>query len=142
MAGDEVTISRVEGRQVLGTGWVSGLLQEIVAELWADRATDRLFARAAAAYAQRRGFLIDALAAHGVPAMGRSGLAVWVPVADEPAVTGALLERGWAVAPGERFRIASPPAIRIGTGTLTREEAARLAADIAASLARRPRRSD
>jgi len=142
MTGDAVTISRVEGRQALGTGWVSGLLQEIVAELWADRATDRLFARAAAAYAQRRGYLIDALAAHGVPAMGRSGLAVWVPVADEPAVTGALLERGWAVAPGERFRIASPPAIRIGTGTLTREEAVRLAADIAGSLARRPRRSD
>jgi DNA-binding transcriptional MocR family regulator len=142
MAGDEVTISRVEGRQVLGTGWVSSLLQEIVAELWADRATDRLFARAAAAYAQRRGYLIDALAAHGVPAMGRSGLAVWVPVADEPAVTGALLERGWAVAPGERFRIASPPAIRVGTGTLTREEAVRLAADLAGVLKRRPRRSD
>jgi hypothetical protein len=63
-------------------------------------------------------------------------------VADEAAVTGALLERGWAVAPGERFRIASPPAIRIGTGTLTRAEAVRLAADIAASLSRRPRRSD
>jgi DNA-binding transcriptional MocR family regulator len=142
MAGDAVTVSRVEGRQALGTGWVSSLLQEIVAELWADRATGRLFARAAAAYAQRRGYLIDALAAHNVPAMGRSGLGVWVPVADEPAVTGALLERGWAVAPGERFRMTSPPAIRVGTGTLTREEAGRLAADIAGALARRPRRTD
>jgi DNA-binding transcriptional MocR family regulator len=142
MAGDEVTVSRVEGRQALGTGWVSSLLQEIVAELWADRATGRLFARAAAAYAQRRGYLIDALATRGVAALGRSGLGVWVPVADEPAVTGALLGRGWAVAPGERFRIASPPGIRIGTGTLTREEAVRLAADIAGALVRRPRRTD
>ena len=142
MAGDAVTISRVEGRQALGTGWVSSLLQEIVADLWADRATGRLFARAAAAYAQRRGHLIDALGARGVPAMGRSGLGVWVPVADEPAVTGALLERGWAVAPGERFRMTSPPAIRVGTGTLTREEAVRLAADIAGALVRRPRRTD
>jgi DNA-binding transcriptional MocR family regulator len=142
MAGDAVTVSRVEGRQALGTGWVSGLLQEIVAELWADPATSRLFARAAAAYAQRRGYLTDALAARGVPAAGRSGLAVWVPVPDEPVVTGALLGRGWAVAPGERFRIASPPGIRIGTGTLTRDEAARLAADIAGALARRPRRTD
>lgn len=142
VAGDAVTVSRVEGRQALGTGWVSGVLQEIVAELWSDRATGRLMARAAAAYAQRRGYLIDALAAQGVPAVGRSGLAVWVPVADEPAVTGALLERGWAVAPGERFRIASAPAIRIGTGTLSRAEASRLAADIAGCLARRPRRSD
>ena len=142
MAGDAVTVSRVEGRQSLGTGWVSSLLQEIVADLWADPAAARLFARAATAYAQRRARLIDALAARGVPAVGRSGLAVWVPVSDEPAVTGALLERGWAVAPGERFRIASAPAIRIGTGTLTREEAARLAADVADCLARRPRRTD
>jgi DNA-binding transcriptional MocR family regulator len=142
MTGDAVTISRVEGRQALGTGWVSGLLQEIVAELWSDRATARLFARAAAAYAQRRGYLIDALAAHDIPAVGRSGLAVWVPVANESVVTGALLERGWAVAPGERFRVASPPAIRIGTGTLTRDEAVMLAADIAGALTRRPRRTD
>jgi DNA-binding transcriptional MocR family regulator len=142
LAGDAVTVSRVEGRQALGTGWVSGLLQETVAELWADRATGRLLTRAADEYARRRRALIDALAARGVTATGRSGLAVWVPVADEPAVIGGLLERGWAVAPGERFRIASPPGIRIGTGTLTGEEASRLAADIAECLARRPRRSD
>jgi len=142
LAGDAVTVSRVEGRQALGTGWVSGLLQETVAELWADRATGRLLTRAAGEYARRRRVLIDALAARGVPATGRSGLAVWVPVADEPAVIGGLLECGWAVAPGERFRIASPPGIRIGTGTLTSEEASRLAADIAECLARRPRRSD
>jgi len=142
LAGDAVTVSRVEGRQALGTGWVSGLLQETVAELWADRAAGRLLARAAAEYARRRRYLIDALAGHRVPAAGQSGLTVWMPVTDEPAVTSALLERGWAVAPGERFRIASPPGIRIGTGTLTRQEASGLAADIAAGLARRPRRSD
>lgn len=67
---------------------------------------------------------------------------MWVPVADEPAAIGALLERGWAVAPGERFRITSPPAIRIGTGTLTGDEASRLAEDIAESLTRRARRTD
>jgi DNA-binding transcriptional MocR family regulator len=142
LAGDAVTVSRVEGRQALGTGWVSGLLQETVAELWGDEAVSRLLGRAAATYAERRRGLIDALAGRGVPATGRSGLAVWVPVADEPAVVGGLLERGWAVAPGERFRIAARPGIRIGTGTLTGEEAARLAADIADCLALRPRRSD
>jgi len=142
LAGDAVTVSRVEGRQALGTGWVSGLLQEIVAGLWEDRATGRLLARAAAEYSRRRRDLIDALAGRGVPATGRSGLAVWVPVADEPAAVSGLLERGWAVAPGERFRTASPPGIRIGTGTLTSQEASRLAADIAGSLARRPRRGD
>ena len=38
VAGDEVTIARLEGRQALGTGWVSYLLQETVAELWQDPA--------------------------------------------------------------------------------------------------------
>jgi DNA-binding transcriptional MocR family regulator len=142
LAGDAVTVSRVEGRQALGTGWVSFLLQETVAELWEDPAVGRLLARAAAAYAERRGYLVDALARRGVPAMGRSGLAVWVPVADEPGITTALLQRGWAVAPGERFRIAVTPGIRIGTGTLTRPEASRLAADIGDCLAPRARRSD
>jgi DNA-binding transcriptional MocR family regulator len=142
LAGDAVTVSRVEGRQALGTGWVSHMLQEIVAELWSDRSAGRLFARAAARYAERRHGLIDALAAHGVAAHGRSGLAVWVPVTDELAATTALLQRGWAVAPGERFRMSAPPGIRIGTGTLTPREASTLARDIAGVLARRPRRSD
>jgi len=142
LAGDAVTVSRVEGRQALGTGWVSFLLQETVAELWEDPAVGRLLARAAAAYAERRGFLVDALARGGVPALGRSGLAVWVPVADEPGMTTALLQRGWAVGPGERFRIASPPGIRIGTGTLTSAEASRLAADIADAFRPQSRRSD
>ena len=55
LAGDAVTVARVEGRQALGTGWVSYLLQETVAELWQDPAVDRLLERAAATYAQRRG---------------------------------------------------------------------------------------
>jgi hypothetical protein len=85
---------------------------------------------------------VNALARRGVPATGRSGLGVWVGVPDEPAVITALLQRGWAVAPGERFRIASPPGIRIGIGTLTGAEACGLAADIAGCLAPRARRTD
>ncbi len=142
VAGDAVTIARVEGRQALGTGWVSYLLQETVAELWEDPAVGVLLGRAAAAYAHRREHLISALAAVGVPATGSSGLAIWVPVADETGVTSALLDRGWAVAPGERFRIASAPGIRIGIATLTETEIAQLAADVYASLSQRPRRTD
>jgi len=58
------------------------------------------------------------------------------------AVTAALLDRGWAVAPGERFRTASPAAIRIGVATLTADETAQLAADLASVLRRRPQRTD
>ncbi len=142
VAGDPVTIARVEGRQALGTGWVSYLLQEIVADLWQDPEVDAQLAMARAAYARRRERLISELAARGVQAAGRSGMAVWLPVADESGLTSALLERGWAVAPGERFRIASPPGVRIGIADLSDPETVQLAADIADCLHRRPRRSD
>jgi DNA-binding transcriptional MocR family regulator len=142
LAGDAVTVARVEGRQALGPGWVSYLLQETVAELWLDSDVDRLLQRAAATYAQRRGQLLTELAAVDITATGRSGMAIWVPVADELGTTSALLDRGWAVAPGERFRIGSAPGIRIGIATLSGDEARRLAADLAECLRRRPRRTD
>jgi DNA-binding transcriptional MocR family regulator len=142
LAGDAVTIARVEGRQALGTGWVSYLLQDIVAELWRDPATSDLLAQARAVYAIRRANLLVELGARGIAASGRSGLAVWVPVPDELSVTSGLLERGWAVGPGERCRLASPPGIRIGIGTLTAEESVRLARDVSECLVRRSRRTD
>jgi DNA-binding transcriptional MocR family regulator len=142
LAGDAVTVARVEGRQALGTGWVSYLLQETVAALWRDPAVGQLLARAAAAYRRRRETLIGELGSRGISASGMSGLAVWVPVPDELSVTSGLLSRGWAVAPGERFRIASAPGIRIGIGTMTPEEAGRLAADLSECLSRRPRRAE
>jgi DNA-binding transcriptional MocR family regulator len=121
---------------------VSYLLQDTVAELWQDPAIEQLLARAAGAYANRREQLISALANVGIPARGRSGLAVWVPVADELGTTSGLLDRGWAVAPGERFRIASPPGIRIGIATLMATEIDQLAGDMSYCLHRRPRRTD
>ena len=142
LAGDAVSIGRVEGRQSLGTGWVSYVLQEAVAALWQDGGTGTLLTRASAAYAQRRATLIADLAARGIEAIGQSGLAVWIPVAEELSVTTAMLSRGWAIAPGERFRIASPPGVRVGIGTITAAESARFAADLSECLARRPRRTE
>src|SRR5207253_6390290 len=83
LAGDSTTVARVEGRQSVGTGWVSHLLQDLVTMLASDSATDRLLARAADTYATRRDALVRALAAHGIEAHGRSGLNVWVPVVEE-----------------------------------------------------------
>lgn len=142
LAGDAVTVARVEGRQALGPGWVSNLLQETVAELWQDPAVGRLLKQARATYARRRERLVTDLAAVAIPATGRSGMAVWVPVADEAGVTSALLERGWAVAPGGRFRINAAAGIRIGIATLAAAESARLAADLADCMHQRPRRTD
>jgi DNA-binding transcriptional MocR family regulator len=83
MTGDPTTIARVEGHQILGPGWVSHLLQRLVCELLGDPATARRIDRAAEAYARRRDALIEALARRGVPAHGRSGLNIWVPLREE-----------------------------------------------------------
>lgn len=131
LAGDEETVARVSGLQRLGTGWVSGILQELVCLLSGDAGARRAVVRATERYAARRGRLVAALDAHGIGAHGRSGLNVWVPVADETAVVQRLLEAGWAVAAGERFRLASPRGIRITITTLRSDEVDRLAADVA-----------
>ena len=41
-----------------------------------------------------------------------------------------LLQRGWAVSPGENYRLRTPPGIRVTTTDLTPTEAAQLAAAI------------
>ena len=141
VAGDEATVARVEGRQALGTGWVSYLLQDAAAELWSRPGTAELLAHASRSYAARRQSLQELLRRAGHPVRGRSGLTTWLPVDDELAVVSGLMEAGWAVAPGERFRISSPPAVRIAHATLGPEEAAQLVADLSQALRRSPQRS-
>jgi len=135
--GDAVTIARLQRRQVVNVRWVSHLLQNLTLALWSDPSSGRLLARAAEVYAERRHALIDALAVRDIHAHGRSGFNVWIPVREETATVQALAERGWAVAAGERFRLKSPPAIRVTTSALLPEEARRLAGDLAAAI--RPR---
>jgi DNA-binding transcriptional MocR family regulator len=128
LAGDPLTVSRIEGRQLLGPGWVSHLLQQIAEQLWASVATRRLLARAERAYAQRRTALVDALAGHGITGYGQTGFGVWVPLVQEADAVQFLLERGWVVSPGERFRFNAPPGIRITTTQLQPRDAKELAA--------------
>ncbi|MEU0968743.1 aminotransferase class I/II-fold pyridoxal phosphate-dependent enzyme [Streptomyces sp. NPDC005917] len=132
LTGDEVTVDRVRGRQRLGPGWVSRLLQRTVVRMRKDGAVRG--PEVAAAYRARRELLIDALADHGIEAHGRSGMNVWVPVPDETGAVSRLLHEGWAVSPGARYRLAAPPGIRITVSTLTPREAAPLAAAVAAAV--------
>jgi DNA-binding transcriptional MocR family regulator len=141
LAGDATTMSRVEGRQALGAGWVSHLLQDAVAHLWSAPETAALLDRAANAYAGRRRALGAALAARGLASTAISGLTTWVPVADEHAVVAGLAERGWAVTPGDRFRIASASGIRIAFATLEERDAPALAAAVAECVHQRPLRA-
>jgi DNA-binding transcriptional MocR family regulator len=115
--------------------WVSHILQRLVAAIWNDRGARR----SGSVYAERRNALLRALAGRNIAAHGASGLNVWIPVSEESATIQALLQRGWGVKAGERYRIASPPAIRVTTATLEPPDAVRFACDLAAVLGAPPR---
>jgi DNA-binding transcriptional MocR family regulator len=142
VAGDDTTIARVEGLQALGPRWVSHVLQALVAELLRDPEFERISRHAAGVYTARREALMAALAHRGISSYGRSGLNVWVPVREEAPVVGALLNAGWRALAGERFRLATPPGIRITVATLDTGEADEVA-ELVASVehAGRPRRA-
>ncbi|MGQ4512743.1 aminotransferase class I/II-fold pyridoxal phosphate-dependent enzyme [Streptomyces sp. DW26H14] len=137
--GDTLTVDRVRGRQRLGPGWISNLLQRTVVELWENGAVD--VPAVAAAYGTRRDALVRALAERGVPAHGRSGMNVWVPAADEAGAVARLLRAGFAVAPGARFRIAAAQGLRITVSSLGAGDIAPLADAVAAAVRPVPARS-
>jgi DNA-binding transcriptional MocR family regulator len=85
-------------------------------------------------YDRRREALRAALAAHGVPARGRTGINVWVPVPDETRAVAALREAGYAVAPGAFYRLATGPAIRITVGPLADADIAPLTGAVVAAV--------
>lgn len=130
--GDAETVDRVLGRQRLGPGWVSRLLQRTVVHLWATDAVDP--AVVARSYGKRRDGLVRALARRGVEAHGRSGMNVWVPVPDETRAVAGLVAAGWAVAPGARFRMEAGPAVRLTVSGLEPGEVEALAEAVAGAV--------
>lgn len=118
LAGDATTVRRVEGRQRLGPGWVSHLLQRLVAQMMCDTEIDHAIARAAETYTSRRQAMLVALGERGFEAHGASGLNVWAPVPDELAAVRAMEDRGFGVRAGSRFRIRSAPGIRVTVASL------------------------
>jgi len=133
LAGDETTIARVEGRQYLGSGWVSHVLQQLVLALLSDPRVEERLRMAAETYATRREALIAALGGHGVAATGRSGMNVWIPVPEEQSVVAGLGAAGFAIRAGERYRLRSAPGVRVTTAALRPEET-RLIADAFAAV--------
>lgn len=134
LAGDPDTINRVRGRQLVGPGWVSMLLQRTAATLWSDPKVIRGLEKATATYSERRERFVAALAEHGIEVEAPTGLNVWIPVPDETSVVQALLAEDWAVMPGAPFRLQAAPAIRVTTSSLKPAEVDSLVAAIARAL--------
>jgi DNA-binding transcriptional MocR family regulator len=129
-AADAETADRLRREQWLADGWISAYLQRAAAAALGSRPVQALMARARRTYSARRSALLESLAERGIEARGASGLNVWVPVADEAAAVSGLLERGWCVRPGARYRLRSASAIRITVAMLPPEQAERLADDV------------
>lgn len=139
LTGDPLTISRVEGRQLLGPGWVSHILQRLVLSLWRNPQVRKDLAQAASVYDERRRAMVQAMAEHGIPTVGRSGWNAWIPLAAETPITQGLLQMGWAVRSGEVYRLDSGPGIRVTTATLTPDESLRFAEDLSQLISSRDR---
>jgi DNA-binding transcriptional MocR family regulator len=126
-AADPETCDRLRREQSLVEGWVSGYLQRAAAAALASRSIQATLAKARRTYSARREALLEALAARGIPARGASGLNVWIPVPGEADVVRGLLDRGFCVRAGARYRLQSAPAIRVTITELQPEQATRLA---------------
>lgn len=129
LAADDATLQRVRGRQRIGPGWVSHMLQRTVANLMEDPVVGETLDHAAGVYEDRRTAFRAALQGRGIESHGVSGLNVWVPVRDEAVVVAGMLQRGIAVRSGSPFRLKSGPGVRITTASMQDPEA------VAAALA-------
>jgi DNA-binding transcriptional MocR family regulator len=118
LAADPVTAARVRDRRQAGPGWVSWLLQRLTLQLLTAPTHPTTVITAAATYARRREALASALEQRGVAVLPGHGLNLWLPVTQEATVAQAALAAGVAVRPGEAYRIASGPGIRVTTARL------------------------
>jgi DNA-binding transcriptional MocR family regulator len=139
VATDGATARRLEARLSAGTTWVSHLLQQVVLRTLEQPATASLLTAARDAYADRAGHLLAALDAAGLPSRARTdGLNVWIELGhgDGARTATALARRGWQVRPGAPFAIGDGHrnAIRVTTSTLTPDQAAGFAGDLAGAI--------
>lgn len=129
VAGDKETLGRIEGRLRVGGQVVNPILQRTLIGFCEPE--HRILQEAVEeTYEARREALVEALNACGIECWGTSGNYVWVPVPEEYPVAQSLRDAGWAVTPGERFRLQTGPGIRIVTASLPEERAEHLARDL------------
>jgi DNA-binding transcriptional MocR family regulator len=94
--------------------------------------------RARKTYSVRREALLKALADRDISARGATGLNVWIPVAGEADVVRGLLDRGFCVRAGARYRLQSGSAIRVTSSELEPARAVDLAEAVRNVLGERP----
>ena len=136
MSGPSEIMSSLVDRRLLGPGWSSRLLQQVLLELLSDPVTQAAVAKARETYTHRRHAFVDALFEHGVQADAGDGINAWIRVRDEQTTLLALAANGVGVAAGSPFTVSPLPSqhVRITAG-LIRGDQQRVAGLLAASLA-------
>ena len=130
LAADPTTGNRLQRSQSLGMRWQSHLIQRLVLTLLTDEDALTTINNAKEIYAQRRETFLDALAARGIDAVGRSGLNVWIPLENEAAAVQWLSSAGWAVRAGADFRTDSGPGIRVTIARTAADQAVGFAVEL------------
>jgi DNA-binding transcriptional MocR family regulator len=134
LTGDEQTVNRILDRLVVVERWVSMLLQSLAHSMVTDSSIRAQVRKAGREYDRRRSAIMAMLQRHGLHPTGSSGFNIWLPVMEETPTVQAMAHAGWAVAPGERFRINSPPGIRFTVSRVHGADSKRLAEAVAAAV--------
>jgi DNA-binding transcriptional MocR family regulator len=134
-------VRRIQAWRNFGVSWTSRILQDSVAWLLQDVATQEKVAAARAIYRQRREKMLTALAAHGLTLPLRDGLSICIPVASEQYAMITLAARGIAVLPGERCRLGPTQFIRVSIACLQETQLEMLASALAIASGRDARLS-
>lgn len=115
-------VKRIQAWRNFGVSWTSRILQDTVAWLLEDQATQQQIATARQVYHQRREQLRQALAQRGLILPPQDGLSLYIPVASEQFAMITLAARGIAVLPGERCRLGPTQFIRVSIASLKDEQ--------------------
>jgi DNA-binding transcriptional MocR family regulator len=116
--GDAATLAKLEYAQATSMGWVSSLLQGLVVNLLTNPSVRERLVAAGAAYQARFTHLQGGLAALSLPAPGRAGLNLWLPLPEAATVAQGLLAKGWLVRLGTDFCLQSPSGLRLTSARL------------------------
>lgn len=142
LSGPAEVIDPIMSRRMLGPGWTSRILQEILVQMLRDPEAQATVERARSAYDHRCRSLREALMARGIVCSPGDGVNVWINVVDERSAMLTLAAMGIRVAPGGPFLLHPTESdhLRITAGLLPDdvEEIDRVAGQIAIAAAARP----
>jgi DNA-binding transcriptional MocR family regulator len=130
VSGPATVLDPILERRLLGQGWTSRLLQQLLVDLLTSPSSVAAVSHARSEYARRRHLVISALGAAGISLPPGDGLNIWLPVADEQSALITLASSGIAAAAGAAFTPAGStpsggtPHLRITVGLIAADHAA------------------